>query len=118
MRPLVLREIAENLNLHESTISRITTQKFLNCLQGTYEFKYFFSSQVQTHTGGNISSIAIQELILQIVQSENPKKPLSDSVIEKLLSEKGFVVARRTVAKYRDILRIEPVHLRKKSKLS
>jgi RNA polymerase sigma-54 factor len=118
MRPLVLREIAENLNLHESTISRITTQKFLNCLQGTFEFKYFFSSQVQTHTGGNISSTAIQELISQIIQSENPKKPLSDSVIEKLLSEKGFVVARRTVAKYRDILKIEPVHLRKKSNLS
>jgi RNA polymerase sigma-54 factor len=117
MRPLVLREIAENLDLHESTISRITTQKFLTCLQGTFEFKYFFSSQVQTLTGGNISSTAIQELILQIIKSENPKKPLSDSAIEKLMSEKGFVVARRTIAKYRDILKIAPVHLRKKSSL-
>ncbi len=117
MRPLVLREIAESLDLHESTISRITTQKFLTCLQGTFEFKYFFSSQVQTHTGGNISSTAIQELILQIVKSENPKKPLSDSAIEKLMSEKGFVVARRTIAKYRDILKIAPVHLRKKGSM-
>ena len=117
MRPLVLREIAENLDLHESTISRITTQKFLTCLQGTFEFKYFFSSQVQTLTGGNISSTAIQELILQIIKSENPKKPLSDSAIEKLMSEKGFVVARRTIAKYRDILKIAPVHLRKKSSI-
>jgi RNA polymerase sigma-54 factor len=116
MRPLVLREIAEKLELHESTISRITTQKFLSCLQGTYEFKYFFSSQVQTLTGGNISSTAIQELILQLVKAEDPKKPLSDSSIEKLLSEKGFVVARRTIAKYRDILKIAPVHLRKKVK--
>jgi RNA polymerase sigma-54 factor len=116
MRPLVLREIAERLELHESTISRVTTQKYLTCLQGTFEFKYFFNSQVQTHTGGNISSTAVQALILQIVQAENPHKPLSDSTIVKLLSEKGFVVARRTIAKYRDILKIPPVHLRKQGK--
>ena len=115
MRPLVLREIAERLELHESTISRVTTQKYLTCLQGTFEFKHFFSSQVQTHTGGNISSTAVQTLILQLIQAENPKKPLSDSVIVKLLSEKGFVVARRTIAKYRDILKIAPVHLRKQA---
>jgi len=114
--PRGIEIIAEKLELHESTISRITTQKFLSCLQGTYEFKYFFSSQVQTLTGGNISSTAIQELILQLVKAEDPKKPLSDSSIEKLLSEKGFVVARRTIAKYRDILKIAPVHLRKKVK--
>jgi RNA polymerase sigma-54 factor len=114
MRPLVLREISERLELHESTISRVTTQKYLTCLQGTFEFKYFFSSQVQAETGGNISSTAIQALLLQLVQSENPKKPLSDSSIVKFMGEKGFIVARRTIAKYRESLKIPPVHHRKK----
>jgi RNA polymerase sigma-54 factor len=118
MRPLVLRDIAERLELHESTISRVTTQKYLTCPLGTFEFKYFFSSQVQTQTGGNISSTAVQALILQLIQDENPVKPLSDNVIVKLMSEKGFVVARRTIAKYRDILKIDPVHLRKQGKKS
>ena len=118
MRPLVLRDIAERLELHESTISRVTTQKYLTCPLGTFEFKYFFSSQVQTQTGGNISSTAVQALILQLIKDENPLKPLSDSVIVKLMSEKGFVVARRTIAKYRDILKIDPIHLRKQEKKS
>ena len=117
MRPMVLREIAERLELHESTISRVTTQKYLTCLQGTFEFKYFFGSQVQTETGGTVSSTAIRTLIAQMVGAENPKKPLSDSKIVQLMADQGFIVARRTIAKYRDSLKILPVHLRKANAL-
>ena len=113
MKPLVLREIAEELEMHESTISRVTTQKYLACPLGIFEFKYFFSSQVSTEKGGGISSTAIQALIKKIVEEESAKKPISDTQIAQLLSEQGYIIARRTVAKYRDILRIPPVHLRK-----
>ena len=113
MKPLVLREIAEELEMHESTISRVTTQKYLACPLGIFEFKYFFSSQVSTEKGGGISSTAIQALIKKIVEEESPKKPISDTQIAQLLSEQGYIIARRTIAKYRDILRIPPVHLRK-----
>ena len=113
MRPLVLREIAEELEMHESTISRVTTQKYLACPLGIFEFKYFFSSQVSSENGSGISSTAIQALIKKIVAEESPKKPISDTQIAQVLGEQGYNIARRTVAKYRDILRIPPVHLRK-----
>ena len=113
MKPLVLREIAEELEMHESTISRVTTQKYLACQLGIFEFKYFFSSQVSSEKGGGISSTAIQALIKKIVEEESASKPISDTQIAQLLSDQGYIIARRTVAKYRDILRIPPVHLRK-----
>ena len=113
MKPLVLREIAEEVEMHESTISRVTTQKYLACQLGIFEFKHFFSSQLSSEKGGAISSTAIQALIKKIVEEESPKKPISDTKITELLSDQGYIVARRTVAKYRDILRIPPVHLRK-----
>jgi RNA polymerase sigma-54 factor len=113
MRPLVLREIAEELEMHESTISRVTTQKYLACPLGIFEFKYFFSSQVSSEKGVGVSSTAIQALIKKIVEEENSIKPVSDTQIAKLLSDQGYIIARRTVAKYRDILRIPPAHLRK-----
>ena len=113
MKPLVLREIAEELEMHESTISRVTTQKYLACQLGIFEFKYFFSSQVSTEKGGGISSTAVQALIKKIVEEESASKPISDTQIAQLLSDQGYIIARRTVAKYRDILRIPPVHLRK-----
>jgi len=113
MKPLVLREIAEELEMHESTISRVTTQKYLACQLGIFEFKYFFSSQVSSEKGGGISSIAVKALIKKIVEEESASKPISDTQIAQLLSDQGYIIARRTVAKYRDILRIPPVHLRK-----
>lgn len=113
MRPLVLREIAEELELHESTISRVTTQKYLQAPCGVFEFKHFFGSQVSTQEGGGTSSTAVQEMIRQLVAAENPAKPLSDSAIASTLETHGMVVARRTVAKYRDILKIAPAAQRK-----
>ena len=113
MRPLVLREIAEELGLHESTISRVTTQKFMLTPHGTFELKYFFGSHVATDAGGAASSIAIRALIKQMVAEENPKRPLSDSRIAELLGEQGIVVARRTVAKYREASKIPAVAQRK-----
>jgi len=113
MRPLVLREIADTLGLHESTVSRVTTGKYMLTPFGTLEFKYFFGSHVSTDTGGAASSTAIRALIKQLIGAENPKSPLSDSRIAELLAEQGFVVARRTVAKYREALRIPAVNLRK-----
>jgi RNA polymerase sigma-54 factor len=113
MRPLVLREIAETLDLHESTISRVTTQKFMFTPRGIFELKYFFGSHVTTETGGSASSTAIRALIKQLVSAEDTKKPLSDSQISEILSQQGIVVARRTVAKYRESMQILPVNLRK-----
>lgn len=113
MRPLVLREIAESVGLHESTVSRVTTQKFMHTPRGIYELKYFFSSHVATEAGGACSATAIRALIKQLVAAEEPKKPLSDSQIAEVLSQQGIVVARRTVAKYRESLQIPPVSLRK-----
>jgi len=113
MRPLVLREIAETLNLHESTVSRVTTQKFMLTPRGIFELKYFFGSHVTTETGGAASSTAIRALIKQFVSSENTRKPLSDSQISEILGQQGIVVARRTVAKYRESMQILPVNLRK-----
>jgi RNA polymerase sigma-54 factor len=113
MRPLVLREIAETLGLHESTISRVTTQKYMATPRGTYELKYFFGSHVATDAGGAASSTAIRALIKQLVAAEDTRAPLSDSRISQILSEQGIVVARRTIAKYRESLQIPPVNQRK-----
>jgi RNA polymerase sigma-54 factor len=113
MRPLVLREIAEALDLHESTVSRVTTQKFMHTPRGIYELKYFFGSHVTTDAGGAASSTAIRALIKQLVSAENARKPLSDGQISEILAQQGIMVARRTVAKYRESLQILPVNLRK-----
>ncbi|MFH1043546.1 MAG: RNA polymerase factor sigma-54 [Pseudomonadota bacterium] len=113
MQPLVLREIAETLGLHESTVSRVTTQKFMATPRGMLELKYFFGSHVATEAGGICSATAIRALLKQLVHSENSQRPLSDGKISQILNEQGIVVARRTVAKYRESLHIPPVGLRK-----
>jgi RNA polymerase sigma-54 factor len=113
MRPMVLREIAEVLGVHESTISRVTTQKYMATPRGTFELKYFFGSHVATETGGAASSTAIRALIKQLVAAEDVHAPLSDSRIAQILGEQGIVVARRTIAKYRESLQIPPVNQRK-----
>jgi len=113
MRPLVLREIAEALDLHESTVSRSTTQKFMLTPRGIYEFKYFFGSGLSTESGGTCSSTAIRELIKQMVGGEDARKPLTDSRMSEILAQQGIIVARRTIAKYREALHIPPVNLRK-----
>lgn len=113
MRPMVLREIAEVLGVHESTISRVTTQKYMATPRGTFELKYFFGSHVATDSGGAASSTAIRALIKQLVAAEDPHDPLPDSAIARLLGEQGIVVARRTIAKYRESLQIPPVNQRK-----
>jgi RNA polymerase sigma-54 factor len=113
MKPLVLREIADELGLHESTISRVTTAKYMSTPFGTYELKYFFGSSLNTDAGGNASSTAVRALIKQLVAAESPAKPLSDSQLAELLEGQGIQVARRTVAKYREALKIAPANLRK-----
>ena len=113
MRPLTLKEIADTVELHESTISRVTTQKYMMTPRGLYEFKYFFGSSLATDEGGATSSTAIRALIKQFIESENRAKPLSDNTIAELLGKQGFVVARRTVAKYRELLNIPPANQRK-----
>ncbi len=113
MKPLVLHDIAEIVEMHESTISRVTTQKYMHTPQGIFELKYFFSSHVSTDTGGECSSTAIRAIIKKLVSAENAKKPLSDSKIADLLAEQGIQVARRTIAKYRESLNIPPSNERK-----
>ncbi len=113
MKPLVLREIADELSLHESTISRVTTAKYMATPFGTYELKYFFGSSLNTEAGGNASSTAVRALIKQFIAAEDPKKPLSDNHLSDMLAEQGIQVARRTVAKYREALKIAPASLRK-----
>ena len=113
MKPLVLREIADELGLHESTISRVTTAKYMSTPFGTFELKYFFGSSLNTEAGGNASSTAVRALITQLVGAEDRAKPLSDSQIAQMLEEQGIQVARRTVAKYREALRIAPANLRR-----
>jgi RNA polymerase sigma-54 factor len=113
MRPLVLREIADALELHESTVSRGTTQKFMRTPRGIYEFKYFFGSGLVTESGGVCSSASIRELIKQLVSGEDTCKPLTDGRMSEILAQQGIVVARRTIAKYREALHILPVNLRK-----
>jgi RNA polymerase sigma-54 factor len=113
MKPLVLREIADELGLHESTISRVTTAKYMATPMGTYELKYFFGSGLATEAGGNASSTAVRALIKQLVAAEAADKPLSDNQLAEMLAEQGITVARRTVAKYREALKIAPANLRK-----
>jgi RNA polymerase sigma-54 factor len=113
MRPLVLREIAEAVGLHESTISRVTTQKYMLTPRGIFELKYFFGSHVSTDTGGACSATAIRALIKQLVAAEDCRKPLSDHRISDILAQQGIQVARRTVAKYREAMHIQPANLRK-----
>ena len=114
MRPMVLADIAEAIEMHESTISRVTTQKFLHSPRGIFELKYFFSSHVNTDSGGEASSTAIRALVKRFIAEENSAKPLSDSRLTTLLSEQGILVARRTVAKYRESLAIPPSNQRKR----
>ncbi|MFT4718895.1 MAG: RNA polymerase sigma-54 factor [Candidatus Azotimanducaceae bacterium] len=113
MKPLVLHDIAKAVDLHESTISRVTTQKYMHTPAGVFELKYFFSSHVSTHAGGEVSSTAIRALIKKLVAEENPRKPLSDSKIANLLADQDINVARRTIAKYRESLMIPPSNERK-----
>ncbi|CDH07443.1 sigma N (sigma 54) factor of RNA polymerase [Xenorhabdus bovienii str. oregonense] len=114
MKPLVLADIAYQVEMHESTISRVTTQKYLYSPRGIFELKYFFSSHVNTDSGGEASSTAIRALVKKLVAAENPAKPLSDSKLTSILAEQGIQVARRTVAKYRESLSIPPSNQRKK----
>jgi RNA polymerase sigma-54 factor len=114
MQPMVLRDIADQLNLHESTISRVTTHKFMHTPRGILEFKYFFSSHVNTSNGGECSSIAIRAIIKKFVAAERPDKPLSDNKIALFLGDQGINVARRTVAKYREAMHIPPSNERKR----
>lgn len=113
MKPLVLKDIAEQLELHESTVSRVTTNKYLHTPRGIFELKYFFSSHVSTADGGMCSATAIRAMLKKMIQEENPAKPLSDNKIAKTLDEKGIKVARRTVAKYREAMNIPPSNERK-----
>jgi RNA polymerase sigma-54 factor len=114
MKPLVLRDVAEALEMHESTVSRVTTQKYMHTPRGTLEFKYFFSSHVSTSGGGECSATAIRALIKKLVAAEKPHKPLSDNKIAQILAEQGINVARRTVAKYREAMGIPPSNERKR----
>ncbi|MCH8264361.1 MAG: RNA polymerase factor sigma-54 [Proteobacteria bacterium] len=114
MKPLVLHDIAEAVGMHESTISRVTTQKYMHTPRGIFELKYFFSSHVSTKGGGECSSTAIRAIIKKLIAAENGRKPLSDSKITQLLDEKGINVARRTIAKYRESLSIPPSNERKR----
>lgn len=114
MKPLILSDIAQAVDMHESTISRVTTQKYMHTPRGIFELKYFFSSHVSTDEGGECSSTAIRAMIKKLVAAETPKKPLSDSKIAAMLGEQGIKVARRTVAKYREAMHIPPSNERKR----
>lgn len=114
MKPLVLRSIAEAIEMHESTVSRVTTRKYMHTPRGIYEFKYFFSSHVNTESGGECSATAIRAIIKKLVAAENPAKPLSDSKMASVLADQGINVARRTIAKYREALSISPSNERKR----
>lgn len=114
MKPMVLHDIAEILEMHESTISRVTTKKYMHTPRGIFELKYFFSSHVSTDDGGEASATAIRAMIKKLVSAENPVKPLSDSKLAATLGEQGIQVARRTIAKYREAMAIPPSHERKR----
>jgi len=114
MKPMVLRSIAEAIEMHESTVSRVTTRKYMHTPRGIFEFKYFFSSHVTTENGGECSATAIRAIIKKLVAAENPAKPLSDSKMASVLAEQGINVARRTIAKYRESLSISPSNERKR----
>ena len=113
LKPMVLRDVAQDIDMHESTISRVTTNKYAYTPQGLFELKYFFNSSISRIHGEAIASTSVQEKIKQIIGSENPRKPYSDSKISELLKEENIDIARRTVAKYREILRVLPSNKRK-----
>jgi RNA polymerase sigma-54 factor len=113
LKPLILKEVADDIEMHESTVSRVTTRKYLHCHRGIFELKYFFNSSIATSEGGSIASEAVKDEIKKIIAVENPKKPLSDAAIVKLLKEREISIARRTVAKYREMLGILPSNRRK-----
>ena len=113
MKPLILADIADQVELHESTVSRVTNRKYLATPRGLFELKYFFSSHVGNASGGEVSSTAIRAIIKKLTAEENPRKPLSDSKIAVILQEQNITVARRTVAKYRESLSIPPSNERK-----
>jgi RNA polymerase sigma-54 factor len=114
MKPMVLRDIAEELEMHESTISRVTTQKYMHTPRGVFEFKFFFSSHVSTADGGECSATAIRAMVKKLIENENPRKPMSDNKISAFLVKEGINVARRTVAKYREAMSIPPSNERKR----
>ena len=114
MKPLVLHDIATMVGMHESTISRVTTQKYMHTPRGIFELKYFFSSHVSTSSGGECSSTAIRALIKKLIAAENPARPLSDNKLASLLADQGIDVARRTIAKYREVMAIPPSNERKR----
>ncbi len=114
MRPMVLRHIAETVEMHESTVSRVTNQKYMITPRGLYEFKYFFSSHVGTDSGGSASATAIRALLIKLTQAENPRRPLSDAEVAKILADQGIQIARRTVAKYREAANIPPASQRRR----
>ena len=115
MRPLILRDVAEDIGMHESTVSRVTSNKYVHSPQGIYELKYFFSTAVATSDGDTVAAEAIKTRIRQLVHAENPTKPLSDNKISELLAKENITVARRTVAKYREQLKILPVKHRRQT---
>ena len=113
LKPLTLRQVAEDVQMHESTVSRVTTNKYMYTPRGIFEFKYFFSSQLDTDTGSSCSSTAIRAMIKQLIAKENARSPLSDSSLTQLLKDQGINVARRTVTKYREAMSIPSSHERK-----
>jgi RNA polymerase sigma-54 factor len=113
LKPMVLRDVAEDIGMHESTISRVTTNKYVHTPRGIFELKYFFNSSIQRIQGEAVASASVQEKIRQIIESENPKKPYSDDKISKILKESNISIARRTVAKYREMMRVLPSNKRK-----
>jgi RNA polymerase sigma-54 factor len=110
---MVLRDVAHDIGMHESTISRVTTNKYAYTPQGIFELKYFFNSSIRRSHGGDIASASVIEKIRQIIASENPRKPYSDDKISKILKESNIHIARRTVAKYREMLKVLPSNKRK-----
>jgi len=114
MKPMVLRDVAEEIGMHESTISRVTTNKYMHTPRGVFEFKYFFSSHLSTADGEDQSSTSVRAKIRKLVGAENPAKPLSDSKLASLLADQGIKVARRTVAKYRESMNIASSSERRK----
>jgi RNA polymerase sigma-54 factor len=114
LHPLVLRDVAEDIEMHESTVSRVTTKKYMETPQGVFKFKYFFHSGLVSIGGGNTSSVAVKEQIRQFVEEENKKKPLTDQQIVEKLRESGVVIARRTVTKYRKELKLPSASRRRK----
>jgi RNA polymerase sigma-54 factor len=114
LKPMVLRDVAEDIGMHESTISRVTTNKYAHTPQGIFELKYFFNSSIKSSMGGPVSSVSVQDNIRKLIENENPKKPLSDEKISAILKkELNIDIARRTIAKYREIMKILPSSKRK-----